>query len=270
MIYSFQQVTITLNCAVLCSAVFFGCKNIISILLKGLLIVESITKLAISNVSGYLPKKALFLYGEGDTGKSKLLELMSLLIGNENYCAMDLKGIEERFGTAPLWRKRLAGSPDMSAMKIGELKIFKKLTGGDYIDFEFKGKDKITDRFNGLLIFCSNDLPKFGGDKGNHVYERMILINCSNIIPKEKRDRKLIEKLYSEREAIVYNAVLAFKTLKSNGFNFDIPDECIANIEDYKTENDNVRQFIDECTNERTEGNRRKIALVEIFRNVRK
>ena len=43
--------------------------------------------LAISNISGYLPKKALFLYGSGDTGKSQLLELMKRLVGSENYAS---------------------------------------------------------------------------------------------------------------------------------------------------------------------------------------
>lgn len=205
----------------------------------------------ISNIPGYIPKKALFLYGPGNTGKSQLLELIKRLIGSENYASTDMRELEERFATAAIWNKRLAGSPDMSAMKVDELKVFKKLTGGDDIPFEFKGKDRFTDKFRGVLMFCTNELPKFGGDKGDHVYDRMLLCPCNNVIPPEKRDRLLIDRLYAEREGIVYNAVQALIRLKKNGYSFTEPELCRWEIERYKTENDNVLQFLDECTERR-------------------
>lgn len=204
--------------------------------------------LAISNISGYLPKKALFLYGNGDTGKSQLLELMKRLVGSENYASTDLKELEEKFGTYCLWRKRLAGSPDMSAMRVSELKMFKKLTGGDDIPFERKGKDKFTDKFRGVMVFCANELPPFGGDKGEHVYERMLLCPCTNVIPPEKRDKRLIDKLFDEREGIVYGAVMALRRFINNGYNFTVPEICRRAVESYKVENDDVLQFLNECT----------------------
>ncbi len=204
--------------------------------------------LAISNISGYLPKKALFLYGSGDTGKSQLLELMKRLVGAENYASTDLKELEEKFGTYCLWRKRLAGSPDMSAMRVSELKMFKKLTGGDDIPFERKGKDKFTDKFRGVMVFCANELPPFGGDKGEHVYERMLLCPCTNVIPPEKRDKRLIDKLFDECEGIVYGAVMALRRFINNGYNFTMPEICRRAIESYKVDNDDVLQFLNECT----------------------
>lgn len=206
----------------------------------------------ISNVAGYIPKKALFLYGAGNTGKSQLLELIKRLIGAENYASTDIKELEEnRFAAFALWNKRLAGSPDMAAMKVDELKLFKKLTGGDDIPFEAKGKDRFTDKYRGALMFCVNELPKFGGDKGDHVYDRMILCPCSNVIPPEKRDRQLIDKLYAEREGIVFYAVQALLLLRKNGWRFTEPDICRSEIARYKTENDNVLQFLEECTEPR-------------------
>lgn len=212
--------------------------------------------LVISNVPGYIPKKALFLYGAGNTGKSQLLELLKRLIGAENYASTDIKELEEnRFAAFALWNKRLAGSPDMAAMKVDELKLFKKLTGGDDIPFEAKGKDRFTDKFRGALMFCVNELPKFGGDKGDHVYERMLLCPCTNVIPPEKRDRQLIDKLYAEREGIVFNAVQALLLLRRHGYSFTEPAACQRAVDAYKTDNDNVLQFLDECTTPREELN---------------
>ena len=70
-------------------------------------------------------KKALFLVGQGDTGKSQLKSLVERLLGRGN-----LKEIESRFGTGAVYGTRLAGSSDMSLLSVDELKTFKKMTGG--------------------------------------------------------------------------------------------------------------------------------------------
>lgn len=203
---------------------------------------------AVSNVPGYLTKKALFLYGPGNTGKSQYLSLLEKLVGNDNYCSITLQALEMRFGTASLFGKRVAGAADMGSATIRELEKFKSITGGDIIDFEFKGKDKFNARYNGLFIFCCNELPHFNGDRGDHVYERMILCNCTNVIPQDQRDRHLLDKLYGEREAIIYKSVMALKELLDRGGAFTEPTEVSENREAYKTENDTVRQFLVECT----------------------
>lgn len=208
----------------------------------------------ISNVKGYRAKKSLFLCGAGDTGKSQFLELAALLVGEENYFSLEMNELEERFGTSKLWRKRLVGSPDISFTPLTELKIYKKLTGGDRISFEHKGKDAFTDRFNGLLIFCGNTMPRFGGDKGDHVYRRMIVLTCNNVIPEEQQDGTIVEKMYAEREAIVYDAVCAFRRIAESGTpKLTIPQKCTNCLERFKVENNNVLMFLEECTQPITE-----------------
>ena len=98
------------------------------------------------------------------------------------------------------------------------------------------------------MIFCCNNLPKFGGDRGEHVYDRMITLPCNNVVPFEKRDRELIDKIYAEREAIIYHSVIALKKLIERGGYFEIPEVCRVAREEYKTSNDNVRQFLIDCT----------------------
>lgn len=204
--------------------------------------------LVISNIHGYRPKRSLFLVGEGNTGKSQFLKLLARLIGSENYVATDLSGIEEKFGTFPLWGKRLAGSPDTSFMKIKELSSFKNISGGDPIDFEQKGKDKFTGMFTGCLVFCCNRMPKFSGDRGNHVYDRMAIVRCPNIIPEERRNPFLLDKMFDEREGIIYKAVTALQTFTARGCKFELPKACKAELAQYKVENDDVLQFLEECT----------------------
>ena len=177
----------------------------------------------ISNVKGWRMKKALFLVGEGDTGKSQLKSLVERLLGIGNYIGIDLTEIEARFGTGAIYGTRLAGSSDMSFLTVEELKTFKKITGGDSLFAEFKGQQGFEFTYGGLLWFCMNRLPKFGGDDGKWVYNRIMAVNCPNAIPKDKQDKLLLDKMYAEREGIVYKAVMALQTVIKNGYRFSEP-----------------------------------------------
>lgn len=202
---------------------------------------------AISNTYGYRMKCALFMVGAGNTGKSQLKGLVEKLIGENNCSPCDLKGLEERFGTGALFGKRLIGSSDMSFMTVKELKTFKSITGGDSVTVEFKGRDSFQYVYKGLTWFCTNQLPKFGGDRGEHVYNRIAVVRCDNVIPPEKQDKKLLEKMYAERESIICEAVCALKTVIENGWRFDIPEVCKAENERYKVDNSPVLSFYEEC-----------------------
>ena len=116
----------------------------------------------LSNVKGWRMKKALFLVGPGDTGKSQLKGLMERLLGKGNYMSIDLKELEARFGTGNIFGTRLAGSSDMSFQCVDELKSFKRLTGGDSLFGEIKHLPGFEFTYGGLLWFCMNRLPRFG------------------------------------------------------------------------------------------------------------
>lgn len=130
----------------------------------------------ISNIQGWRFKKAMFLLGKGNTGKSTLINLIASLIGSENVAERDLKSLNERFGKTAAYNKRLIYSNDLSFMKIEENAVFKNLTGGDSISIEFKNKEPFDFKFKGFLLYGMNDLPHFGGDKGDHVYDRIIIV----------------------------------------------------------------------------------------------
>ena len=201
----------------------------------------------ISNVKGWRMKKALFLVGVGDTGKSQLKSLVERLLGRGNFIGIDLKEIESRFGTGAIYGTRLAGSSDMSFLSVDELKTFKKMTGGDSLFAEFKGQQAFEFTFNGLLWFCMNRLPKFGGDDGKWVYDRIMVVECPNVIPKEQQDKQLLDKMYAERDGIVRKAVMALQNVIANGYRFTEPDSVSEARKEYQSANSTVISFYEEC-----------------------
>ena len=201
----------------------------------------------LSNIKGWRLKKSLFMVGDGNTGKSQLKSLVEKLLGKGNFIGMDMKEMEARFGTSALYQTRLAGSSDMSFITIEELKTFKKLTGGDSIFAEYKGQQGFEFVYNGLLWFCMNRLPKFGGDDGRWVYDRMLIVRCDNVIPPEKQDKLLLDKLYAERSGIIYKAVLALQRVISRGYRFSEPEVIKTEKQAYIIDNNSVLSFYEEC-----------------------
>lgn len=205
----------------------------------------------ISNVYGYRFKQALFCVGEGNSGKSVLREFVNRLLGADNISGGGLELLESRFGKLNLYGKRVYGSPDIGYVTLNQLETFKNITGGDTIPIESKGKDAFEYQYRGLVWFGGNAMPKFGGDRGDWVYNRMLLIMCNNVIPPEKRNKHLVEDLLVESSGIVYKALIALKQAIARGYMFTIPVESQQLLEKYKVDNSPYLRFYNECCVER-------------------
>lgn len=202
---------------------------------------------ALSNVFGHRYKSSLFLVGKGDTGKSQLFLLIQRLLGEQNCAKSSLEQLESRFGKVSLFGKRFVNDPDISFATIKELATFKQATGGDRQQVEKKGKDPFDFVFKGIMAFGCNRLPQFGGDRGEWVYNRIIPVECRNVIPKHRQNKHIVDDMYSEREEIIRLLVPFLMQTVSNNYSFDIPECCAALKEQYKEDNDPVRQFFAEC-----------------------
>lgn len=220
--------------------------------LKQLLL--EIIGLTISNVKGYRTKKALFMVGKGNTGKSQIKIFLKSLLGEDNTSEIDLKQLEDKFGKSQLLDKRLVGSNDMGYITIPALTVFKQATGGDSIYMEKKFKNGFSYTFNGFMWFCCNSLPKFGGDKEDWVYNRILITECNNVIPVEKQDKNLVSHLLEEKDYIVSLAIKHLKKLIKNNYQFDIPKKCTEANKKYQVDNNSFLKFFDECTVARIPG----------------
>ena len=202
---------------------------------------------AISNIYAYRTKKALFLVGQGNTGKSQLKRLAEYLVGYNNISNIDLKKVNDKHGTASLYQKRLAGCNDMSYQRIEDMSIFKQLTGGDAIEIDFKFKNSFNFLFKGFLWFNCNKLPRFGGDTGKWVYERIMPVFCNNVIPKEKQDPMLFDKMLKEKNTILSLAIQELQKVIKNNYHFIEPAKLAEQRLIYEKENNTLLNFIEEC-----------------------
>ena len=135
----------------------------------------------------------------------------------------------------------------MRYMTVSELNAFKLLTGGDCVFAEFKGEQQFKYTYCGLLWFCMNKLPHFGGDTGAWVYDRIMIVHCDNVIENSRQDKMLLEKMYAEREGIVYKCIAALMDVIRNGYRYSEP-KCVLDARNtYMEDNSTVITFFHEC-----------------------
>ena len=203
--------------------------------------------LNLSNYNANMCKKALALYGAiGNTGKSKYLNVMAMLIGINNICSKSIQDFAVRFGGGALYGKKCILIDDQKAANIEDGSTFKAITGGGAIEAELKGKQPFSFVFNGGITFTCNAMPYIKDDKGSHMFERFLIIPCNNVVPTEKRDIKLLDKLTKEKEGIALWAIDGLKRLISKNFKLTISERSIAANEDYRKMNDTFFRFISE------------------------
>ncbi len=204
--------------------------------------------ICLSNVDASKFKSSLILCGFGNTGKSQLPILLENLIGKNNYTSAELKNMNKNFTKINLLNKRLAVFSDVSTLKLESLDTFKRITGGDTLNDAWKFKDSLNFKFKGVMIMTMNEFLKFGGDDGDHVWERFIPIETTNIIPPEKRDKNLVKHMLEEKEYIISKALKMAKKVIENGYNYTIPDSVLKTRTKYRNDHESVKKFIIECT----------------------
>ena len=87
----------------------------------------------------------------------------------------------------------------------------------------------------------------FGGDQGEWVYNRLSPLPCEYVVPKEKQDPEILDKMCKEIPAIIPEALKHLKTLIDNNYKFTMPDECKTIRAMYRRENDSVTGWVHEC-----------------------
>lgn len=128
-------------------------------------------------------KQIIYLLGDGDSGKSTILNLLRQLVGGELACAVVNEGSFSAHGFESLVDKRLFIGDEIGK-KFFLHNQFKRLTGDSSVTINPKGLPAYEAELKGILFCASNNPPLFNDDSG--IRNRMIICR-TEAIPKEKR-----------------------------------------------------------------------------------
>jgi P4 family phage/plasmid primase-like protien len=145
-------------------------------------------------------QKAFMFLGDGANGKSTLLNLMKIFLGEKNICAISLQDIStNRFATSNLYGKLANIYPDLTDSALKQTGLFKVITGGDSILAERKFKEGFMFTNYAKLIFSANKLPE-SDDETSAYYRRWIYVNFPNVFEGDECDKNILNKLITDEE----------------------------------------------------------------------
>lgn len=136
--------------------------------------------IAFSIVPKYFIHRLFCLIGSGANGKSTFIQVMEKFIGNENITSSSLdRLLKERFEGTKLYNKLVCMIGETNFNLLKDTDFLKKLTGGDRVRGEYKGRDGFEFENYAKLIMATNSLPPTA-DKTDGFYRRWKIIDFPN------------------------------------------------------------------------------------------
>lgn len=204
-------------------------------------------------------KTFMILCGQSNTGKSVLLRFIETMIGRENTSALSMHELSQRFYPSQLYSRLLNSCGDNGSLPLSSIENLKKITGGDQIMHEKKGKEPFFFVPFCKLIFSFNQLPLQLEEKSNAFYKRMRILYMNNEL---FLNNEYVDDLCSEEsvsEVIPYLLSLLPVT--------EIPRTRSSNrlVEGLRQDSDSIHAFLKKLCATGPEYSIKKDALYEAY-----
>ena len=187
-------------------------------------------------------KSAWFYSTTGNNGKGTLCALMRNLCGPGTYASIPLSDFGKEFHLEPLLRASaiIVDENDVGTY-IDKAANLKAVITGDTIQVNRKFKLPIAYRFCGFMVQCLNEMPRVK-DKSNSFYRRQLFVPFTACFT--GRERKYIKDDYLKRPEVL--EYVLWKVLNMDYYQLSEPEACKAALDEYKTTNDPLAQFLEE------------------------
>lgn len=134
----------------------------------------------------YMFKKAIIFVGEGDTGKTTLLEVIDHMLGKDNISSVTLQKMAgDKFAAVNLFEKHANLVDELSAKDISDTASFKIATGGGSISGERKFGNAFAFLNHSKLTFACNKIPDVKDFDDDAYFNRWMVIRFEKKIPKK-------------------------------------------------------------------------------------
>ena len=121
----------------------------------------------------------------------------------------------------------------------------KRLTGGDRIKARLMGRDFVEFDPSHTAFLVTNHLPKVSGDD-DAIWRRVRVIPFDVVVPEERRDGQLGERLALAADSILAWAVAGFSAYGEQGGQLLAPDSVTVATAAYRTDSDALSRFLEE------------------------
>ena len=110
---------------------------------------------------GYPIHGIVYLLGRGRNGKSVFINLLTSMLGKESVASKEISNLmNNQFASSSLYGKLLNICGEMSTGVMKNTDMLKRLSAGDTIDAEFKGRDSFSFNNVAKIITACNEIPE--------------------------------------------------------------------------------------------------------------
>lgn len=175
--------------------------------------------------SDYPIAAIFYLYGTGGNGKSVWIHLLTKMLGEKNVVAKDLHSIiNNRFTSAQLYGSLANISGELTDSILKNTDTLKRLSAGDWMQAEFKGKDGFDFRNTAKVITACNSIP-YSTDFSYGWYQRQYILPFLQKFRKTKAENTDLKyeltATEKEMEGLIAWAIEGLqRVLKCNSFSY--------------------------------------------------
>lgn len=163
-------------------------------------------------------KKALVLYGPGDTGKSTFVKILRALVGPEFCCSLPVDDMDDPVARSVIWRKRLNTISELSAEAMIADGGFKTLVSTEEsILINPKYVAPLTIVPTAKHVIATNTLPRID-DRTEATHNRLSLVPFDRVL--EVKDPALEDRLLAQLAGILVWAAKGAARLVASGGQF--------------------------------------------------
>lgn len=190
-------------------------------------------------------RASFWLVGASGTGKSVLINILQELAGT-SHASVDLDELNNNsYQLADVAGKRLVTFTEPKANSVLADNHYKRLVSQDTI----MARQIFSKPFSFVPICkvwgAMNELPRVV-DRSDAIFNRVYIIPMNRVMPEEKKDLHLTEKLRGELAGIFNMALIGLKRLRrAKGFSH--VEQSDSARKEYKAENDIEAAFVAEC-----------------------
>ena len=199
--------------------------------------------------------KSFMMVGSGSNGKSTFLDMVKNVVSRQNYVALDIGELSERFSTSSMFGKLacFGDDSDDSFLEGKAIAQFKKIVSGNDLKGENKGQDVFFFKPYTKLFFSFNELPRMRNKGFFAIKRRLVIIPFNATFSKEDPDfdSGITWKL-KKQDVAEYLVQLGIQGLKRVLANQAFTESKKVNdeVETFEKDNNPLLLFLDEVEEE--------------------
>lgn len=196
-------------------------------------------------------KKALFLYGPGGTGKSRVAEALSAMVGRAYCCSIPLDMLDDPKRVAPIKGKSLnvvTELPNGALVRDGAFKALVSTEEPIMIDDKYKTIETYVP--TAKHVIATNTLPAIA-DRSDATFNRLLIITMDRRMAELAGDQAMTaqeidERIAAEASGLLNWAIEGLRRLVARKGEFTPPSSSAELLSRYRVEQNPVEQFVAE------------------------